>query len=74
MRFRLYRNKSDISINEGDDEDTIDYKQFSYYDFDSDASAPLKDTDEITMLNVPLQVSGEFDDASEGVKLLTFCF
>lgn len=69
LRSRLYRKKTNIKID--DVEDTIDYRQFSYYEFDYLASFPLLDTDKITMLNVPLQVSHKIYKA---LKALSYTF
>nr|XP_022900239.1 sensory neuron membrane protein 2-like [Onthophagus taurus] len=50
--YRQYREKINIEYNS--DEDSLTYKQFTHFEFDKEASAPLSESDKLVVLNAPL--------------------
>lgn len=56
--YREYRKKTIHEISQ--DKTIIKYTQRQTFYFDENASAPLKDTDKIMLLNVPMNASYQF--------------
>lgn len=52
--YKQYREKDLVGFSA--DKTVVSYRQYQFFHFDREASAPLSDSDELSLLNVPLLV------------------